>query len=279
MLINDSLLNDVEKLFIKFFEAYHQCTWLVYSSDYSLTDEFRKLRYHFTLNNYNGLIDDEGRQAYFKWELDYLDELNSFVKPLGYSINYKHVDQDNRGIYVSFDFSILKEDLLTRCLGRAAQFIETYTSADHRSFLEFIDRHGIDASDSGTLQELKTTFTNAISYLEEDVLPKAKKFRESFLETQAKVNGNSSEACVSCAKALKPSYYEAYKVAYAAYEKLTELNPNDSYATHLANTDEFHNFDVFYDKMVQSPNSNSLVSIQLIRQLCEKRIQEFLEQH
>lgn len=110
-------------------------------------------------------------------------------------------------------------------------------------------------------------------------MPKAKKFRESFLEAQAKVNGNGSEAWVSCAKALKPSYYEAYKVAYAAYEKLSELNPNDSYAKHLANTDEVHNFDAFYDKMVQSPNSNSLVSIQMIRQLCEKRIQEFLEQH
>ena len=278
MSINNSLLNDVEKLFIKFFEAYHQCTWLVYSSDYSLTDDFRKLRYHFTLNNDNGLLDDEGRQAYFQWELSYLGELNSFVKPLGYSINYKHVDQDNRGIYVSFDFSIPKEELLTKCLGRTAQLVETYASADHHSFLEFIDRHGIDASDSDTLQELKTTFTNAIDYLEEDVLPKAKKFRESFLETQTKVKGHGSEAWVSCAKALKPSYYEAYKVAYAAYEKLAELNPNDSYAKHLANTDEFHNFDAFYDKMVQSPNSNSLVSIQLIRQLCEKRIRELLEQ-
>lgn len=278
MSINNSLLNDVEKLFIKFFEMYNQCVWFAYSSDYSLTDDFRKLRYHFTLNNDNGLLDDEGRQAYFQWELSYLDELNSFVKTLGYSINYKHVDQDNRGIYVSFDFSIPKEELLTKCLGRTAQLVETYASADHRSFLEFMDRHGIDASDSDALQELKTTFTNAIDYLEEDVLPKAKKFRESFLETQAKVHGNSSEAWVACAKALKPPYYEAYKVAYAAYEKLSELNPNDSYAKHLANTDEFHNFDVFYDKMVQSPNSNSLISIQMIRQLCEQRIREFLEQ-
>lgn len=148
MSINNSLLNDVEKLFIKFFEAYHQCTWLVYSSDYSLTDDFRKLRYHFTLNNDNGLLDDEGRQAYFKWELDYLNQLNSVAKPLGYSINYKHVDQDNRGIYVSFDFSMPKEELLTKCLGRTAQLVETYASADHRSFLEFMDRHGIDAPDN-----------------------------------------------------------------------------------------------------------------------------------
>lgn len=88
MSINNSLLNDVEKLFITFFEMYNQCAWFAYSSDYSLTDDFRKLRYHFTLNNDNGLIDDEGRQAYFQWELDYLDELNSVVKPLGYSINY-----------------------------------------------------------------------------------------------------------------------------------------------------------------------------------------------
>lgn len=278
MSINNSLLNDVEKLFIKFFEAYHQCTWLVYSSDYSLTDEFRRLRYHFTLKTDNGLIDDEGRQSYFKWELDYLNQLNSLAKPLGYSVNYKHVDQGHRGIYVSFDFSIQKEELLTKCLGRTAQLVETYASADHRSFLEFMDRHGIDASDSDALQELKTTFTNAIDYLEEDVLPKAKKFRESFLETQTKVKGHGSEAWASCAKALKPVYYEAYKVAYAAYEKLSELNPNDSYAKHLANTDEFHNFDVFYDKMVQSPNSNSLISIQMIRQLCEQRIREFLEQ-
>lgn len=278
MSINNSLLNDVEKLFIKFFEMYNQRVWFAYSSEYSLTDDFRKLRYHFTLNNDNGLLDDEGRQAYFQWELSYLDELNSFVKTLGYSINYKHVDQDNRGIYVSFDFSMPKEELLTKCLGRTAQLVETYASADHHSFLEFIDRHGIDASDSDTLQELKTTFTNAIDYLEEDVLPKAKKFRESFLETQTKVKGHGSEAWVSCAKALKPSYYEAYKVAYAAYEKLSELNANDSYAKHLANTDEFHNFDEFYDRLVQSPNSNSFVSIQVIRQLCEKRIQEFLEQ-
>ena len=279
MSINNSLLNDVENLFIKFFEMYNQCTWLVYSSDYLLTDEFRKLRYHFTFPNDNGLISDTGRQAYFKWELDYLNQLNSFVKPLGYSINYKHVDQDNRGIYVSFDFSIPKEELLKKCLGRTAQFVETYASVDHRSFLEFMDRHGIDASDSDTLQELKTTFTNAIDYLEEDVLPKAKAFRESFLETQTKVKGHGSEAWVSCAKALKPVYYEAYKVAYATYEKLAELNSNDSYAKHLANTDEFHNFDAFYDKMVQSPNSNSFVSIQVIRQLCEKRIREFLSQH
>ena len=127
-------------------------------------------------------------------------------------------------------------------------------------------------------KKLKTTFTNAIDYLEEDVLPKAKKFRESFLETQTKVKGHGSEAWVSCAKALKPSYYEAYKVAYAAYEKLSELNANDSYAKLLANTDEFHNFDEFYDRLVQSPNSNSFITIQVIRQLCEKRIQEFLEQ-
>lgn len=279
MSINNSLLNDVEKLFIKFFEMYNQCVWLTYSSDYSLTDDFRKLRHHFTLNNDNGLIEDEGRHAYFKWELEYLDESNSFAKPLGYSVNYKHFDQDSRGIYVSYDFSIPKEELLKKCLGRVAQFVEAYASADHRSFLEFIDRYGVDASDSDALQALKTTFTNAIDYLEEDVMPKATKFRESFLEAQAKVKGPGSEAWVSCAKALKPVYYEAYKVSYAAYEKLTELNPNDSYAKHLANTDEFHNFDAFYDKMAQSSNSNSLVSIQIIRQLCEKRIQEFLEQH
>ena len=278
MSINNSLLNDVEKLFIKFFEMYNQCVWFAYSSEYSLTDEFRRLRYHFTLKTDDGLIDDEGRQSYFKWELDYLNQLNSLAKPLGYSVNYKHVDQGHRGIYVSFDFSIPKEELLTKCLGRTAQLVETYASADHRSFLEFMDRHGIDASDSDALQELKTTFTNAIDYLEEDVLPKAKKFRESFLETQTKVKGHGSEAWASCAKALKPVYYEAYKVAYAAYEKLAELNSNDSYVKHLANTDEFHNFDAFYDKMVQSPNSNSLVSIQLIRQLCEKSIRELLEQ-
>lgn len=275
MSINNSLLNDVENLFIKFFEMYNQCTWLVYSSDYLLTDEFRKLRYHFTFPNDNGLISDAGRQAYFKWELDYLNQLNSVAKPLGYTINYKRVDQSQHGIYVRYDFSISKEELLKKCLGRVAQFVETYTNVDHHSFLEFIDRRGIDASDSDTLQELKTTFTNAIDYLEEDVMPKTKKFRESFLEAQSKVNGNGSEAWVSCAKALKPVYYEAYRVAYAAYEKLAELNSNDSYAKHLANTDEFHNFDVFYDKMVQSPNSNSLVSIQLIRQLCEQHIREF----
>lgn len=279
MPINNSLLNDVEKLFVKFFEMHNQCIWLVYSSNYSLTDDFRKLRHHFTLNNDNGLIEDEGRQAYFKWELEYLDELNSSVKPFGYSISYTQLAQDSRGIYVNYDFSIPKEDLLKKCLGRVSQFVETYTSVDHRSFLEFIDRYGIDASDSNALQELKTTFTNAINYLEEDVLPKAKKFRESFLEAQSKVKGPGSEAWVSCANALKPVYYEAYKVAYAAYEKLLELNPNSSYAKHLANTDDFHNFDAFYDTMVQSPNSNSLTSIQMIRQLCEKRIQEFLEQH
>lgn len=61
MSINNSLLNDVEKLFIKFFEMYNQCVWFAYSSEYSLTDDFRKLRYHFTLNNDNGLLDDEGR--------------------------------------------------------------------------------------------------------------------------------------------------------------------------------------------------------------------------
>lgn len=43
MSINNSLLNDVEKLFIKFFEAYHHCGWYAYHSDYSLTDEFREL--------------------------------------------------------------------------------------------------------------------------------------------------------------------------------------------------------------------------------------------
>lgn len=66
MSINNSLLNDVENLFIKFFEMYNQCTWLVYSSDYLLIDEFRKLRYHFTFPNDNGLISDAGRQVYFK---------------------------------------------------------------------------------------------------------------------------------------------------------------------------------------------------------------------
>ena len=130
-----------------------------------------------------------------------------------------------------------------------------FASHDHE-FIQTLANHIIVLSKNGVIDRIDETY--------DEFLENA--------EVQAKVKGPGSEAWVSCAKALKPAYYEAYKVSYAAYEKLAELNPNDSYAKHLANTDEFHNFDVFYDKMVQSPNSNSLISIQMIRQLCEKRI-------
>lgn len=278
MSINKSLLNDVENLFIKFFEAYHHCYWYAYHSDYSLTDEFYELRYCFVLHDDDRLITDTQIDAYFQREADYLKELNNFAKTKGYSISYKNFDRGPRGLYVDYDFSMSKEELLKECLGNAAQFVETYTSANRHAFLEFMVRYGINALDSDTLRELKATFTNAINYLETDVTPKAKNFRETFFDVQAKVKGYDSEAWVSCAKTLKPLYYEAYKVAYATYEKLLEVNPDDSYAKRLTNIEEFHNFDVFYDKMVQSPNSNSLISIQMIRQLCEQRIREFLEQ-
>lgn len=278
MSINNSLLNDVEKLFIKFFEAYHHCGWYAYHSDYSLTDEFRELRYSFALHDDDGLITDAQLDAYFQWETDYLKTLGAFAKTKGYSISYKNYGRGQREIYVSYDFSISKEDLLKECLGNAAKFVEIYTSANRYDFLEFMVRYGASALNSDTLRELKATFTNAIDYLEEDVTPKAKKFRESFFEVREKVKGYDSEAWVSCAKTLKPLYYEEYQIAYAAYEKLLELNSNDEYARRISNFDHFHNFDEFYDDMVRDRNSESLISIQMIRQVCEKRIRELLEQ-
>lgn len=275
MLINDSLLNDVESLFIKFFETYHRCCWYAYHSDYSLTDEFRDLRYCFTFHDDDCLISDAQHQAYYKWELDYLNELNSSVNAKGYSVSYKIYKEGSSGIYVSYDFSISKEALLKTCLGSFSQFVETYTTANRHSFLEFMVRYGASALNSDTLRELKTTFTNAIDYLEEDVTSKAKKFRESFFEVREKVKGYDSEAWVSCSKTLKPLYYEEYKIAYATYEKLLELDSNDEYARRISSFDNFHKFDEFYDDMVRGRNSESLISIQMIRQVCEKRIREF----
>ena len=278
MSINNSLLNDVEKLFIKFFETYHHCCWYAYHSDYSLTDEFRELRYSFAFHDDDGLITDAQLDAYFEWENTYLKELNSFAKTKGYSISYKNYGRGQHEIYVSYDFSISKEDLLKECLGNAARFVETYTSANRYDFLEFMVRYGSQSLNSDTLRELKATFTNAIDYLETDVTPKAKKFRESFFEVREKVKGYDSEAWVSCSKTLKPLYYEEYQIAYAAYEKLLELNSNDEYARRISSFDNFHNFDEFYDDMVRGRNSESLISIQMIRQVCEKRIRELLEQ-
>lgn len=279
MMLNHSLLDDVEKLFCEFFEKYHECSKYAYISSYSLTQAFYDLRRRFALHDSDGLITDAQRQAYFEWEHDYLKELNQFAKTHGSSVSYKSFGKGYDSISVGYKFSIPRDELMKKCLGNAAQFASSSMTANKHSFLEFMVRYGINALDGDTLRELKATFTNAINYLESDILPKAKKFRESFFDVEAKVKGYDSEAWVSCAKTLKPLYYEAYQVAYATYEKLLEVNPDDSYAKRLSNIEEFHNFDEFYDEMVKGRNSNSLISVQLIRINCEKCIQEFLEQH
>ena len=280
MLINDSLLTDVENLFCQFFEKYDECTKYAHGSDYSLTNDFRDLRCRFALHESDGFITDAQRQAYFQWELDYLEELNRIAKTHDSSISYKNYNEGLTGIHAWYEFSMSKEDLFKECLGKAAQFATTYMSANKHSFLEFMVRYGTDALSYDALQELKTTFTNAIDYLEEDVLPKAKKFRESFYDDiKPRFNSCNSDAWNSCTKTLKPLYYEEYQVAYRAYEKLMEINSNDSYAKRLSRIDTFHNFDEFYDEMVCGRNSNSLISIQIIRINCEEHIEEFLSQH
>lgn len=270
-----ALTKETEQLFCDFFEKYEQACRLMRNSNQSYQDEFEDLNDVFGFNS--DLLDIQ-RHAYQEWVHMYINELDAYAKSRGFSVRSLDSVRETVGTYATCEFAFTKEELLENCLGDVAKFATTTMQAGHYSFMEFMIRCGTDSFDSRTLSRFKEAFVNGMTYLDEEVLPKAKDFDQMCREIRQKLKGRDSEAWVACAKALKPPYYEAYKVAYAAYEKLSELNPNDSYAKHLANTDEFHNFDVFYDKMVQSPNSNSLISIQMIRQLCEQRIREFLEQ-
>ena len=276
-MMHAALTKETEQLFCDFFEKYEQACRLMRNSNQSYQDEFEDLNDVFGFNS--DLLDIQCH-AYQEWVHMYINELDAYTKSRGFSVRSLDSVRETVGTYATCEFAFTKEELLENCLGDVAKFATTTMQAGHYSFMEFMIRCGTDSFDSRTLSRFKEAFVNGMTYLDEEVLPKAKDFDQMCREIRQKLKGRDSEAWDSCSKFVRDANYQAYKIAYSYYAQLTELDPNDDYAQFLAEDAAFHDFDAFYKRATyDSPSSYGLIGIPIIIENCEKHIRKLEESY